>query len=40
MKVAFATEDGVLVNAHFGQSPMFTVFEIRHSGVQFLEHRR
>ncbi|WP_179031692.1 NifB/NifX family molybdenum-iron cluster-binding protein [Paenibacillus kribbensis] len=40
MKVAFATEDGVLVNAHFGQSPMFTVFEIRLSGVQFLEHRR
>lgn len=40
MKVAFATDDGSRVNAHFGQSPMFAVYEVTKSGASLVELRR
>ncbi|UQZ33197.1 nitrogen fixation protein NifX [Paenibacillus sp. PK3_47] len=40
MKVAFATDDGSRVNAHFGQSPMFAVYNVTKNGGEFLELRR
>ncbi|WP_223070348.1 nitrogen fixation protein NifX [Paenibacillus caui] len=39
MKVAFATDDGLRVNAHFGQSPMFTVYDVRPGEAHFVENR-
>lgn len=40
MKVAFSTDDGILVNAHFGQSPMFAIYEVTPAGTELLEHRQ
>ncbi|WP_379130702.1 NifB/NifX family molybdenum-iron cluster-binding protein [Paenibacillus sp. sgz500958] len=40
MKIAFATDDGVRVNAHFGQSPMFAVYNVTKSGGELVELRR
>lgn len=40
MKVAFATDDGSRVNAHFGQSPMFAVYNVTRTGGELLELRR
>ncbi|WP_410514209.1 nitrogen fixation protein NifX [Paenibacillus sp. BR2-3] len=40
MKVAFATDDGIRVNAHFGQSPMFAVYNVTKSGGELLELRK
>ncbi|KAA9000346.1 nitrogen fixation protein NifX [Paenibacillus spiritus] len=40
MKVAFATDDGVRVNAHFGQSPMFAVYNVTRSGSERVGLRR
>ncbi|MNZ64786.1 Dinitrogenase iron-molybdenum cofactor [compost metagenome] len=39
MKVAFATDDGLKVNSHFGQSPMFSVYEVRPGEANFVENR-
>lgn len=39
MRVAFATDDGVHVNAHFGHSPMFAVYEVRPGDARFIENR-
>lgn len=39
MRVAFATDDGSHVNAHFGYSPMFAVYEVRPGEAKFLENR-
>lgn len=39
MKVAFATDDGLKVNAHFGYSPMFAVYDVRPGEAHFLENR-
>lgn len=39
MKVAFATDDGVRVNAHFGQSPRFAVYTIGRQGAEDYELR-
>lgn len=40
MKVAFATDDGIRVNAHFGQSPMFAVYNVTKNGGELIEHRK
>jgi len=40
VKVAFATDDGLRVNAHFGQSPMFAVYNITKSGAELVELRK
>ncbi|WP_310829975.1 nitrogen fixation protein NifX [Paenibacillus pedocola] len=40
MKVAFATDDGSRVNAHFGQSPMFAVYNVTKNGGDLVELRR
>ncbi|MEK8215945.1 nitrogen fixation protein NifX [Paenibacillus sp. FSL L8-0463] len=40
MKVAFATDDGNRVNAHFGQSPMFAVYNVTKNGGELLELRK
>lgn len=40
MKVAFATDDGVRVNAHFGQSPMFTIYNVTKSGGELVGNRK
>lgn len=40
MKVAFATDDASRVNAHFGQSPMFAVYNVTRSGGELLELRK
>lgn len=40
MKVAFATDDGSRVNAHFGQSPMFAVYNVTKAGAELVELRR
>ncbi|MGG6312017.1 NifB/NifX family molybdenum-iron cluster-binding protein [Paenibacillus macerans] len=39
MRVAFATDDGSHVNAHFGHSPTFAVYEVRPGAAEFLENR-
>ncbi|ATY86496.1 nitrogen fixation protein NifX [Kyrpidia spormannii] len=39
MKVAFATEDGVTVNCHFGHAQSFDIYEIGTEGSRFLERR-
>ncbi|OME00508.1 nitrogen fixation protein NifX [Paenibacillus odorifer] len=40
MKVAFATEDGIRVNAHFGQSPMFAIYKVTKSGGELIDLRK
>ncbi|WP_151736604.1 nitrogen fixation protein NifX [Paenibacillus tengchongensis] len=40
MKVAFATDDGTRVNAHFGQAPVFAVYNVSKQGGELLEMRR
>ena len=40
MKVAFATDNGSRVNAHFGQSPMFAVYNVTKNGGELLELRK
>lgn len=40
MKVAFATDDGIRVNAHFGQSPMFAVYNVTKAGGELVELRK
>ncbi|WP_025690370.1 NifB/NifX family molybdenum-iron cluster-binding protein, partial [Paenibacillus zanthoxyli] len=40
MKVAFATDDGVRVNAHFGQCSMFAIYNITKGKSELLELRR
>lgn len=40
MKVAFATDDGKRVNAHFGQSPMFAVYNVTKAGTALVELRK
>ncbi len=37
MKVAFATSDGVYVNAHFGWAKQIAVYEVSPEGYQFLD---
>lgn len=39
MKVAFATEDGKHVNAHFGRCGCFSVFELDAEGYRWLTAR-
>lgn len=39
MRVAFATEDGVTVNEHFGRAFRFDIYDIRPESVQVLEQR-
>ncbi|MEF2965423.1 nitrogen fixation protein NifX [Paenibacillus sp. M1] len=40
MKVAFASDDGLTVNAHFGQSTQFVIYNVTKDGVaEFLEIR-
>ncbi|SEU18327.1 nitrogen fixation protein NifX [Paenibacillus sp. NFR01] len=40
MKVAFGTDDGIRVNAHFGQSPMFAIYNVAKGGAELLELRK
>lgn len=40
MKVAFATDDGSRVNAHFGQSPMFAIYSVTKSGGELVGLRK
>ncbi|WNS43443.1 nitrogen fixation protein NifX [Paenibacillus sp. MMS20-IR301] len=40
MKIAFATDDGNRVNAHFGQSPMFAVYNVTKAGAELIELRK
>ncbi|WP_150269555.1 nitrogen fixation protein NifX [Paenibacillus tepidiphilus] len=40
MKVAFATNDGSRVNAHFGQATLFAVYNVTKQGGELLEMRR
>jgi len=40
VKVAFATDDGIRVNAHFGQSPMFAVYNVTKNGGVLQELRK
>lgn len=41
MRVAFASEDGLTVNAHFGQSMQFAIFNVsKDGGAEFQEIRR
>lgn len=40
MRVAFATDDGIRVNAHFGQSPMFAIYNVTKNGGELLELRK
>ncbi|MDI3326940.1 MAG: nitrogen fixation protein NifX [Alicyclobacillaceae bacterium] len=39
MKVAFATEDGVTVDSHFGHAHSFDIYEVNREGVRFVERR-
>lgn len=39
MKVAFATEDGKLVDSHFGRCTCFSVFDINTEDYRWLEAR-
>lgn len=40
MKVAFATDDGIRVNAHFGQSPLFAIYNVTKRGGELVELRK
>lgn len=40
MKVAFATDDGNRVNTHFGQSPMFAIYNVTKSGGELVGIRK
>ncbi|WP_410769540.1 nitrogen fixation protein NifX [Fontibacillus sp. BL9] len=41
MKIAFASDDGLTVNAHFGQSLQFAIYKIsKEGGTELLEIRR
>lgn len=40
MKVAFASEDGTTVNAHFGHSMIFAVYDVSREGYELVEIRR
>lgn len=37
MKIAFATEDSIHINAHFGWAKKLDVYDINKEGYQFLE---
>ncbi|WP_438433347.1 NifB/NifX family molybdenum-iron cluster-binding protein [Gorillibacterium sp. sgz500922] len=39
MKIAFASEDGKTVEAHFGQCERFSILQIDESGYRYLESR-
>ena len=39
MKIAFATDDGVLVNSHFGHATRFDVYEVRPNSSVLVESR-
>jgi len=39
MKIAFASEDGKTVDAHFGHCERFSILHIDESGYHFLESR-
>lgn len=39
VKVAIASTDGKVVNAHFGRTPQFLIFELSKTGYSFLEVR-
>ncbi|PKM67532.1 MAG: dinitrogenase iron-molybdenum cofactor biosynthesis protein [Firmicutes bacterium HGW-Firmicutes-2] len=39
MKVAVASSDGIVVNAHFGRTPKFLIFELSHKEIRFIENR-
>lgn len=41
MKIAFASDDGLTVNAHFGQSMQFAIYKLTKAGAaELLEIRR
>ncbi len=40
MKVAFATNDGVSVDEHFGRAGTFAIYELGTEGYTFVEMRR
>ncbi|MEL6603356.1 MAG: nitrogen fixation protein NifX [Cyanobacteria bacterium J06614_10] len=40
MKIGFATDDSVHVNAHFGSASQIDVYEVTTQGFAFLEHLR
>ncbi|ASA23863.1 nitrogen fixation protein NifX [Paenibacillus donghaensis] len=40
MRVAFATDDGIRVNAHFGQSPLFAVYNVTKNGGELVDLRK
>lgn len=40
MKIAVASSDGKVINAHFGRTPQFLIFDVSDKGIQFVEQRR
>lgn len=38
MKIAFATADGLHVDAHFGSAPMLALYDVTPTGFTFLEN--
>lgn len=40
MKIAVASSDGKVINAHFGRTPQFLIFDLSDQGMQFVEQRR
>ena len=39
MKIAIATEDGKIISAHFGRSPLFAIYEIEDGKIVNTEMR-
>ncbi len=39
IKIAVASSDGKVINAHFGRTPQFLIFELTNDGIEFIERR-
>ena len=40
IKVAIASSDGIVVNAHFGRTPQFLIYKVSENETQFVETRK
>lgn len=40
IKVAIASSDGKVINAHFGRTPQFLIFQLTEKGYSFIEVRK
>lgn len=39
LKIAVASTDGKVINAHFGRTSQFLIFELKEDGMEYIEKR-